>query len=167
MFRLLRLILVLTLTLILSACASGPRFEGASMDSEVTPAMVASEPEPWISSQVIWAGVIISTENLSDYTELEVLSYPLRQNQRPDLRKAAQGRFIVRVPGYLESADFAPGREVTVFGELLELLPGRVGQASYQFPVVATQAPYLWPVEAQMPATRPRISIGVGVIFRN
>jgi outer membrane lipoprotein len=159
-------VLILAVTLaILAGCATGPRYETAGVAMDLVPAEVSANPAVHRDTQVIWGGLIVVTRNLADYTELEVLGYPLDRSQRPDAGRGPHGRFLVRAPGYLEEVDYAQGRRVTVTGALGEHVQGLVGEAPYTYPLVQARDIHLWPVEARAEPAGPRFHIGVGVIF--
>jgi outer membrane lipoprotein len=83
---------------------------------------------------------------------------------RPRTDGRAQGRFILRRPGYLETADLRPGREITASGRITEIRAGRIGEADYRFPVLEDARPRIWPEGTAYapPAVRPWVSIGIG-----
>ena len=159
--KLLSLLLALVL---LAACASGPRYPTAGVADELTPAEAATAAG-MRGTRVIWGGVIVATRNLSQATEIEVLGYPLDRGQKPITGRTPQGRFLVHQSGYLEEVDYAPGRHITVTGMLGDTLEGRVGEASYRFPLVDARAIHLWPRETRGDTGSTRFNIGVGVIF--
>jgi outer membrane lipoprotein len=133
--------------------------------TDLVPAEVAASPGVYRDSRVIWGGMIVATRNLTEFTELEVLGYPLEGSQRPATNRSPHGRFLVRKPGYLEEVDYAQGRHVTVTGTLGENVDGHVGEAPYVYPVVQATELHLWPEAHRAPAGQPRFHIGVGVIF--
>ena len=108
------------------------------------------------------AGVIVEPVNLESTTELQIIAYPLQRNGKPDLAQSPNGRFIAKIDGYLEPADYAPGRRVTVSGRVAEIRQGKVGEADYLFPVVQPDSLNLWPVESQS-SGRSRLHFGIGV----
>lgn len=135
-------------------------------DRTLTPAVVAAGDDHQ-GKAITWGGTLVSARNLADATDLEVLSYPLDECGRPLLDAPAQGRFIVRRPGYLETADLAPGRRITASGRIIATLDGRIGDADYRFPVLEDAAPRVWPERMRANAyeggrVRPWISVGVG-----
>jgi outer membrane lipoprotein len=158
-------ILVLLLVLGLSACASGPRYPTTGVASDLQPAEVAASAGTFRGSRVIWGGIIVATRNLSQYTEIEVLGYPLDSRQQPLTSRSPQGRFLVHSPGYLEKVDYAAGRRISVTGTLGDNLAGRVGEAAYTYPLVEARDIHLWPTETQSDGGRTRFNVGVGVIF--
>lgn len=157
----LRLLVVLAAVLALAACAGGPRFETADVNRALTPANAAAEGRA--GERVLWGGVIISSHNYEDRSEVEVLGYPLSAGQRPETSGTAQGRFLVVHTGYLETVDYAPGRLLTVLGVLGEPRSGQVGERPYTYPVLRAQDLYLWPLASGEGGSRLHFGIGIGI----
>ena len=151
----------------LVGCATGPQFDTQDTLSMLTPSRVAMSDEGAAGEQVVWGGMIVNTRNLEEATQLEILAYPLDRRQRPRTERTPQGRFMVRVPGYLESVDYSPGRLLTVTGTLERTVTGQVGETPYRYPVLGAEDHYLWPREDEPATTRPRFNIGIGVILSN
>ncbi|HKL77551.1 MAG TPA: Slp/YeaY family lipoprotein [Gammaproteobacteria bacterium] len=151
--------------LLLAACAGGPRLETTGVMHSVTPAQAAAEFPRLQGTRVLWGGRIVSSRNDPESTRLEVLAYPLDRSQRPRLDSDPQGRFLAVKAGYLETADYAPGRAVTLTGELVATEAGRIGEADYTFPKVRVNQLHLWPERRR--AQEPRFHFGIGVIFGN
>jgi outer membrane lipoprotein len=155
---------LLVLSLVLGGCAATP--EGCLRpigDERLTP-KAALERGDAVGQTVTWGGTLVDSRNLRDFTELEVLAFPLDACGRPRTNKRPAGRFIIRRPGYLETADLAPGREITASGRMVALSKGHIGEAEYRFPVLEDARPRVWPKPAAgtWPAKRPWISIGIG-----
>jgi outer membrane lipoprotein len=108
-----------------------------------------------------WGGIIVAVQNLRDVTELEILAYPLNEKGHPIPDKDSQGRFIARKAGYLESADFAVGRQVTANGLIVDVRSGEVGKATYRFPVMNCDELVLWPEPSETGA-KPKFHFGFG-----
>ncbi|MFH7325795.1 Slp family lipoprotein [Desulfurivibrio sp. C05AmB] len=157
-------LMTLLVLALLAGCATGPRYDTRGVALDLPPAIVSANPEPYRGTPVLWGGPIIATRNLADYSEIEVLSYPLDSAQRPRTDRPHQGRFLLRQPGYLEELDYAPGRLVTVRGRLGSAAAGQVGEAPYTYPVVEVSDLHLWPLTRRDPA-QPRFHFGIGVIF--
>jgi outer membrane lipoprotein len=132
-------------------------------DQSLTPEVAAVRGNA-IGQTLTWGGTLVDTRNLRDATELEVLAFPLDACGRPLTGEEPLGRFIVRRPGYLETADLKPGREVTANGPVVATSEGRIGGAEHRFPVLEDREPHVWPKPAHIvpSAVRPWISIGVG-----
>ena len=93
---------------------------------------------------------------------MEVLSYPLDENGRPQRESKAGGRFIALHPGYLELANYAEGRLVTMTGTVSGAHAGSVGEAHYVYPVLVINTLFLWPTPEEE-AAKPQFHFGVGV----
>jgi len=153
---------LMVLLFLLTACASGPDFNTMGVDPLLTPRGVTAKPQPATGKSVQWGGTIVSTANLKNSTQIEVLAYPLDSNGRPNTDGAAQGRFILERAGYLEPASYAAGRQVTVVGTVSGTRTGRVGEADYVYPVVAAKQLHLWPQGQSLGGTSTIFGIGVG-----
>lgn len=159
-----RLVVMGAIAALLAGCATAPPLDTRGVDRTITPATAAYHPERVSGRQVLWAGTIVQATNLRQRTQLEVLGYPLDASLGPDTSAKPQMRFLVEKAGYLETVDFAPGREITVVGTLHGVSQGKVGQAPYTFPVVEARQLYLWP--SQRPTRRSNVHFGVGVGVR-
>ena len=155
-----------SLLLALTGCATGPKYPVSEVNPEIRPDLVSTSPESAKGTKVLWGGVIASNRNLADATQLEIIAYPLSSsNQSPQTGKASEGRFLVVTPGYLESVDYAVGRRITVTGSLQDTVAGRIGETPYQYPVVSPDDIYLWPRDAGSGSIP--IRFGIGFIFSN
>jgi len=151
----------------LSGCAaSGPlKTEGVATD--LTPDDVASGAGAAIGRTVLWGGVIVAATNLEQRTRLEIVAYPLDPySQRPRAEQAPLHRFLAYQDGYLETAEYRPGRSVTVRGTVTGTEAGRVGDAAYTYPTVRVDALQLWP-ERRAESAEPRFHFGIGIILGN
>ncbi len=149
----------------LTACATKPVFNVDSIDvlsqtpnNIVNATNEASGEVP--AGNVIWGGVIVSSHNLSDRTQLEILSYPLSQTQRPIIDKKPTGRFLIQSAGYLELASYQQGRLVTVLGTVQDVTQGTVGESTYQYPTITSNELHLW--GADKPA-KTGVVFGIGI----
>lgn len=112
---------------------------------------------------VIWGGVIVQVHHFDDFSEIEVLAYPLDRGQRPLPRAPSQGRFRIRMPGYVESVDFAEGLFLTARGRLVGRREGTIGKTRYVYPIITDALIRRWPPGFQF--DRSHWSVGVGVIL--
>lgn len=152
------------ITLLTLGCTSGPKFP--SINNQPTPNVAANHPGN--QQTIVWGGVIIHAHNLPETTRLEILAYPLDRRYRPKINKKAEGRFFIEQDGYLETADYAPNRKVTVSGEIIRIEKGNVGEAKYDFPLIKATKIHLWPKSPpQQESSEPRIHLGFGVILSN
>jgi outer membrane lipoprotein len=107
---------------------------------------VASDPAPFIGKKVLWGGIIVSSENLADKTKLDIVEVPLSRIMRPGNPDRSRGRFMVEHEGFLDSAIYAKGREITVAGEIAGTRKGNIGEMDYSFPVLKGIKLHLWQV---------------------
>jgi len=155
-----RMPVLLLAALLVGGCAT--HFDIDAADDRITPQQVANDIKLAQNKTIAWGGTIVASKNLANQTQLEVLSYPLDKNGRPDREAKPGGRFIALHPGYLELANYAIGRVVTMTGTVTETRAGAVGEAPYVFPVLAVKTMFLWPT-AEEEANKPQFHFGVGV----
>lgn len=152
----------------LAGCASQPLQTDDRVLSTLTPRTAGSAGSvdaPVERETVLWGGRILSSVNLADSTRLEILAYPLDRRQRPMPLREAEGRFFVDLAGYVETADYAEGRLLTVLGTFTGFVDGTVGEARYRWPHVVGEQSHLWrPGDAQQ---APRFIFGIGVNLSN
>jgi outer membrane lipoprotein len=130
----------------LSGCASPiPQAIRTAPRPAVTVAQVQQDPASYPGQRVRWGGTIIAVNNLPDLTEVEVLSRPLDADGEPRTRQPGEGRFIARVAGFLDPAEYQKERALTVTGTLGAVETRRVGHYSYAYPLLKVEARYLWP----------------------
>lgn len=148
--------------LAVAGCAPAPLYKPAADTVHATPAQVARTPEDYMGKPVIWGGRVIDVRNFPDHSEIQVLAYPLDGSQRPLANDTGNGRFLIRVPGYVERLDYPAGSMVTVFGTIKGVHAGKVGEADYLFPLVDSRQLHRW-TAAEMRAGHPNVSFGLGV----
>lgn len=151
-------LLVLLLAVGLAGCATPPL--APAPGPEVTPREAVSEALP--ATEQVWGGVIVRAENLPDVTRLEVVSYPLR-NQEPQTGRMTDGRFLLEVPGFLDPVDYRTGRRITARGDVERTEAGRIGEVDYAFPVLVAEEVHLWPDEAVRGRDPGRVRFGIGI----
>jgi outer membrane lipoprotein len=153
-----------TLLILLSGCSSQPTFDTQQVTLKLTPQQLLDNPSTHYGKTVLWGGTILQTHNLTDYTQIEVLAYPLGSYQRPLTDQPPQGRFLVQHKGYLEPAVYTQGRLFTVMGKLHKTESGQVGEHSYNYPVIQSEQVHLWPVKSE---SSSRIQFGIGIGIHN
>ncbi len=157
-----RALLILLPAAALAACAPAPIYKTDSAVVTASPQQVASAPENFHGSEVIWGGRVVNVQNFPDHSEIEILDYPLDASQRPRVKQSAGGRFIAIVPGYVEPLDYPGGSLVTLRGRLEGTRSGSVGEAGYVFPLVRSDTIHRWTAE-EMREGHPNVSIGIGI----
>ena len=147
--------------LFLSACASTAKFNLDRVDKVLTPQLALKAFKDNKGKKVLWGGTIINVKNLTSYSQLEILAYPLGSAHLPERDEKPLGRFLARHTGFLEPTDYQPGRLVTLVGQLHSVQQGKVGEASYAYPLIISDQIHLWPRNAEQ--TSPRIHFGIGI----
>lgn len=155
-----RRVFIIPLLLSLAACAGQPQ---QAVVVSPSPAAVSADFSRHQGRTVEWGGIIIAAENRRDSTWLEILAYPLDDDHQPQAGARPLGRFQAVHPGYLETADYAPGRWLTVVGTIRELRVGKVGAAPYRFPLVAIGRINLWRTPPADSYSEPQIHFGIGI----
>ncbi len=111
----------------------------------------------------MWGGTILSGKNLTNTTRLEVLAYPLDGDGWPEREQKPLGRFFISEKGYLETANYAKGRIITVIGTISGVEQGKVGESAYTYPIIQSQQQHLWDRIDRKSGTG--VHFGIGVIF--
>lgn len=131
---------------VLAGCAAGPVRE-AGAAREPLPEALAGSGDP-VGREVLWGGRVVDRHPEGAGTRLEILAFPLRGRQRPNVYWGeAGGRFLAVSGRDLSSDAYAPGRRVTVRGAVTGLVDVRIGDWRRRWPRVAAEAVYAWPRE--------------------
>ncbi|ETW97292.1 MAG: hypothetical protein ETSY1_23260 [Candidatus Entotheonella factor] len=155
---------MLLVSLLCSGMACAPVFE-PELRGQIDPALsypeLLASPASHAGRVVLLGGTIVEAANFETFTRLILLQYPLGRDDRPRTNQPSGGRFLLRIPGYLETEVYRPGRAISVIGEVQgqEDLP--LGETSYAYPALIPKHLHLWP-EGE---TGPRIRVGIGVGF--
>ena len=167
MISILRPAVLLGAILALAGCvAPRPVLDTAGADPDLTPGAVRARPSASVGEQVIWGGGIIATENLASGSRLELMTYPLDADLRPDRGAEPRGRVLVVHDGYLEPLDFRQGRPVTVRGTVVDITTATIGERRERYPVVRADALHLWPPAPDRREGLP-FSVHFGIFVHN
>jgi outer membrane lipoprotein len=133
-------------------------------DRSLTFQELQKNPDAYKGKVVILGGKIISTTVKEKETWMEILQEPLDRQYKPEMKDISSGRFLVIFQGFLDPAIYAPGRRVTVAGEVRgkQVLPIR--EINYTYPVLAAREHYLLPIENESSEPRFHFGVGVGII---
>lgn len=132
--------------LLVAGCASViPEAAWQGVDRNFTFADLRANPDAARGRRVIFGGEILYTTVRAQETEIEVLHFPLRWDDSPNMSEASGGRFLVRRAGFLDPGAYAPGRLVTVAGAVAGSVERPVGEVPYRYPVIQADHLYLWP----------------------
>jgi len=109
---------------------------------------------------VILGGVIVSSANTKEGTYIEVLQKPLDYRGRPEDTDTSYGRFIIFSEGYLDSAVYSQGREITVAGEVMGRQVRPLGEIQYPYPLIKSKELHLLEPRYDIPI---QFGIGIGI----
>jgi len=107
-------------------------------------ATVFADPAAHKGRIVLWGGKIIEVTNTNDGTEIIVLETPLDFLGVPESAQSSRGRFIARIPKFLDPAIYSADRDITLAGEVVGVEEKELGKTKYKYPVVLTRELYLW-----------------------
>jgi outer membrane lipoprotein len=143
-------LLIAGTVLLLQGCsyAISPDVTGTA-DRTITFDKLQADPSSVTGKTVILGGLIAQTKNVKTGTLIEVVQKQLDYWGRPRRTDRSRGRFIVLQPRYLDPFVYAPGREITVAGEVTgseEASPGGSGAA---YVLINAREIKLWPREQQ------------------
>jgi len=144
-----RVSLLVAAALLVTGCAASPFPEALtrSVNRSLSLAQIRADPQAYRGARVILGGEILATAPKAGETEIEVLSRRLDSGDAPERNDSSPGRFLVRMPGFLDPAVYARGRRVTVLGTVAGVEERPVGELPYVYPVIAAERVKLWPKE--------------------
>lgn len=130
-----RLFIVLFASLI-TGCSNLPSMFTEPMARAPTLQQASSSPGEHLGQRIRWSGVFLTQSTVQGDTWLELVTDPYSPNHL---------RFFVQLPA-TRLDDLAPGRELTVVGELTEPVRQVMDDQTKQFPAVAVgdTAQLLW-----------------------
>ena len=141
-----RLSLVVLLGGLLAACASNvPKGLREQLPQAPSQGAAQLEPERFLGQEVRWGGEILGLRNGVDATEVEIFGRGLFNDGEPRPDGGDGVRFIARVKGFLDPAEYRPDKRLTVRGRLEETVTRTVGEYPYLYPVVQVDLYHLWP----------------------
>ena len=153
--------LLLGLMLVLWACA--PAFSRHSLN-QVEPNIsfqaLLQDPDQYRDRTVMYGGEIIQTRAEAGETWVEVLQKPLDWQNRPEEADVSYGRFFIQFPGFQDPAIYAPGRKITVIGEVQGKKVEKIKDLDYAYPVLLSKESHLWRPEA---TSGPMFHFGIGI----
>ena len=161
-----QILVLIALILALSACT--PAFSRYTLDqvnTQISFQGLAQDPESYIGKTVLLGGNIIEIYMESDQTWIEILQKPLDSQQRPQYTDVSHGRFFIHFPDFRDPAIYAPGRQITVVGEVAGARIQKIREMDYTYPVIIPKESHLWQPQSM---TGPFFNIGIGVggVFR-
>lgn len=117
-------------------------------DRTLTVDAAQAAPDKHAGKKAVWGGVILSSENLENTTEITVLETPLSYDEAPAEAevKVSRGRFIIEAPGYLDAAIYKIEARITVSGVIKGIVKKKLGRMEYGYPVITPNEIKLFPL---------------------
>lgn len=115
------------------------------IDTTLSMTQLHTDPESYRDRVAMLGGDIITTQNLTDGTRVEILQKPLDGAGRPYDTDQSEGRFMAQCDTYLDPAIYAPGRQLTVAGRVLGAYTDKIGDTAYVYPLLTCLEIHLWP----------------------
>lgn len=146
----------------MSACArTFPTEVTDRVDKNINFSDLKRDPQTYKGKTVMLAGTIAAARAERDgNTYIEVVQKPANRSGRPLSTDETAGRFMAVSKEFLDPAIFRPGRPVTIVGEVIGDSVKPLGEMTYRYPLLKTEAIHLWE-----PSYEPRVSLGLGFGF--
>ena len=116
-------------------------------DRTITFDNLQADPLSSKGKTVIFGGIIAQIKNIKTGTLIEVVQKELDYWGRPRHTDRTGGRFIVFQPRYLDNLVFAPGREITVAGEVTGTGETSLSGSGSSYVLLNAREIKLWPPE--------------------
>ncbi len=152
--------------MVASACA--PAFPRQSLD-QVDPYLpfqaLLQDPDAYKGKIVMCGGEIIQTRAETNEAWVEILQKPLDWQHKPQQGDVSYGRFLVHFSSFQDPAIYAPGRQITVIGEVKGRVVQKIKELDYSYPLIESREFQLWRPES---VSSPffHFGIGIGGVFR-
>lgn len=116
-----------------------------TVNTGITAEVLLSAPADFKGARVILGGEVLGTQPRPGETEIELLTRRLRGDDSPERSDRSPGRVLLRSPDFLDPAVYAPGRRITVVGEVTGAEERKIGEVPYRYPVITVERIRLWP----------------------
>lgn len=110
---------------------------------------VRHQLDAYQSKKVRWGGIILENVSKQDASWLKIIALPLHDDGEPLNTDRSPGRFIAIVDQFLEPEVYKSDRQITVTGHVLRYETQKVGEFSYDYPVIQVDHYYLWPEKSE------------------
>lgn len=140
-----RIFVVAFMTLLISACSSAPANIQHSPYGDLQLAQVTPSVDSHIGDTVRWGGKIIEVKNYQDFSQIQLVQFPLNRLGRPIESDDSQGRFYVRSDTFLDPEIYKVGTMLTVYGKVTDKDTLMVDQKDLLLPIVTIAESHRWP----------------------
>jgi outer membrane lipoprotein len=118
-------------------------------DRTITFDKLQADPSSCTGKTVILGGLIAQIKNIKTDTLIEIVQKDLDYWGRPRRSDRSRGRFIVLQPRYLDAFVYAPGRAITVAGEVTGSEETSLSGSGAAYVLINAREIKLWPKEQQ------------------
>jgi len=137
---------LLLLAVLGAGCATAfPDEVMRTVNTRITADELRALPDAHKGARVIVGGDILGTQAREGETEVELLARRLHDDDSPERGDRSPGRILLRTKEFLDPAVYAPGRRITVVGEVTGLEERKIGDVPYRYPVIGVERIRLWP----------------------
>lgn len=136
--------LIIMAIMMLTACSMvSPPMEFAP-EQNVALKQVKADPASYMGQSVRWGGKILSVNNYPNYSEIQLVEFPLNYRSRPVVSTQSQGRFLIRSGAFLDPEIYQVGLMLTAQGEVKDLVTLQVDQKVLSVPVISLEQSHVW-----------------------
>jgi outer membrane lipoprotein len=114
------------------------------VDPSVTFDRLKKEPNLYIGKFVKLGGIIASTKNTKEGSQIEIVQFRLGSDDIPDETYASGGRFLAVTPEFLDGMIYETGRPVAVVGEVKGFKTLPLDEMEYSYPVISIKEIHVW-----------------------
>jgi outer membrane lipoprotein len=141
-------LLIIALPLLLQGCTYAISSDVArAADRSVTFEKLQGDPPAFKGKTVILGGVIDRIKNSREGTLIEIVQKDLDYWGKPLRTDRTGGRFLVMQPRHLDPLVYAPGRAITVAGEVIGSEEQSLSDAAARYPLITAREIKLWSPE--------------------
>jgi len=140
-----KLVVFYLFTLLLQGCTYAiSRSMTAQADKTITFEMLQTDPDTFKGKIIILGGTISQIDNTPQGTMIEVVQKPLDYWGKPKDTNRTGGIFLILYPGYLNTMNFTPNRQITVAAEIEGTRFKALGDKEFTYPIVLAKELKLW-----------------------
>jgi outer membrane lipoprotein len=158
LFRLSGSLIILVITSLLGCAHVISKELREKADKELSFTALLNDPDKYVGRFVILGGIIASSADTEEGTFIEVVQNPLNSRGKPQDTDVSEGRFLVLCEGYLDSAIYSQGTEVTVAGKVIGKRVRPLGEIQYTYPLIKSSEIHLFTPSRGIP-----IRFGIGI----
>ncbi len=114
------------------------------VDPSVTFTDLMKNTSPYSGKIVKLGGIIASTKNTKEGSQLEIVQFKLDSGDMPDESYASGGRFLAVTPDFLDGMVYKTGRPVAVVGEVKGMKTLPLDEIDYSYPVISIKEIHVW-----------------------